>query len=438
MKRAGLLFALLGIGCSARVLQAEETDGDGIPVGSTSGGGDDTRSDSGGVDDGPFSTGPTSLPPGTSGPDTFGSTGFGSSGGVAGCWTSSDLFLLPEDARLFVADQDGDGLAELWVSFFSGGGPGSASDVFVVSSNGEPLPVGLFPGFFTGLHDIDGDGVLDGVGFAFGGGGPPDLAFIRGVPGFPLDGPPIPTSLGFEDGFRAFVDMTNDGIADFIRNADGTNITELLLGDGAGGFQADVAVGAPFPGDLSAMPIDGSGTILIAQTEFFDPPGECQPHALAGISLGLDALLTRWVSPALDGYVFNAPLKAWLVESAELVLARACSPETGASALVLLNSDGDQFETTVFPEANFVAAGDFDGLGFPDLAMGDGVGITFVRNNGSTSFGDSYYDEVPVGDPVLNRVYVVDIDDDGRDEIILGTHDGGSEIVYKRLDLEDC
>ncbi len=441
MKRAGLLFVLLGVGCTGRITLSEDTDGgagsqtDGDP---SSTGLTEPQSDVSGSGDGPITTTPMPTTFGTT--SGFGSSGFGSSGGPPPpfCWTVSELFETPEESLLFVVDQDGDGIDELWLSFFEGGGPGGTSELFVFI-DGVPFPAGFFPGFFTGLHDIDGDQILDGVGFAFGGGGPPNLAFVPGAPAS-IEGDPIPTELGFEDGFDGFVDMTGDGVADLLRNAEGSELTELLFGFGDGQFAVTASTASPFPGDVSAMRIEDSETVVMAGSNAFEPLDECIAHPLAGILLGFEDLISRWVVQDVEGFDLTEPLAGWIVESesTEVVLARACDPQTGSVALALLESGADTLQTRLFQPSSFVAGGDFDGFGFVDLAMGDGLGITFSPNVGVPTFDEMIYDEVPYGEPVPTRVFVVDIDVDGRDEIILGTRDGGPEIVYQRLDYEPC
>jgi hypothetical protein len=437
MKRAGLLLALLGVGCSARVVLPAETEGGSpgetdVPPGSSTGT-TEPNSDVSGPGDGPITTTPMPTTFGTTG---FGSSGFESSGGPQPtCWFTTTLFETPEESRLFVVDQVGDGLDELWLSFFDGSGPGGSSEIFVFV-DGVPFSAGFFPGFLTGLHDVDGDGILDGVGFAFGG-GPPSLSFIPGAPAF-IEGDPIPTELGFEDGFDAFVDMNGDGAVDLFRNVDAEGITELLIGGGDGQFSIAAAGMAPFSGDLFALPIEDSGTVALAGSSYFDPIEGCEGHPIAGVSQGFEDLIVHWVVGNIDGFPLNTPLEGWIVEgeSSEVVLARACVGDGVAAALIEYDAEGVQ--TRLFPESQFVAAGDFAGTGLVDIAMGDGAGITYFPNSGVPSFEESFYEEADYGEPVPTRVFVVDIDQDGRDEIILGTRDGGSEIVYQRLDYDPC
>jgi hypothetical protein len=445
MKRVGLLCALLALGCGPLVALPEDTDGASEtmpPAGSSTD--DEPSSDADGGDDGPFSTGPnpTTASPSTSGAMTTGDTfGSGSSGGIEQpqCWTSGLVFEAPEEARLIVADQDGSGDDELWLTFFDGGGPGSATEVFRFSPDGIPEPAGFFPGFMTGLHDIDGDLLGDAVGFAFGGGGPPSVAFIPGEPGF-VDGEPIPTVLGFEDGFEAFIDVSNDGFADFVRNADGTTITELLVGDGGGDFFPITSMKAPFQGDVAVLGLDGGGGFVMAESEYFDPLGDCIGHPFAVVAANPAELVPLWTQPNIEGWIPSAPLAATGDPDDGIVYTRVCFPGDNSVSLQVTEFAGPVTSTDQYGEGSFLAVGDFSGDGRLDATFGtlDQNGMETMLGQGGIEFSEPEFSEVLYGDPIANRVYVVDMDLDGRDEIFVGAATGGGGVDYYRLDLEPC
>ncbi len=444
MKRASLLCALLALGCGPLVTLPEESGSESDtttpPGGST---GSEPGGDVDGGDDGPFSTGPapTTVSPSTSG---FGSSGSESSGSESSgdpqqlCWSSALAFEVPEEARLFVADQDADGTDELWLGYFGGGGPGSATEVFRLEPDGVPQAAGFFPGFMTGLHDINGDLVLDAVGFAFGGGGPPSLAFIPGEPGF-IDGEPTPTVLGFEDGFEAFLDISGDGRADFIRNADGTTVTELLIGDGTGNFVPSATMDAPFQGDVATLSVGVGDVFVMAESEYFDPLGDCIGHQFAVVpaSTKLEVL---WSNPNLEGWLPSAPIAAIGSGNEGIVYSRSCFPGDNSVSLQVTEFAGSVISTDQYPAASFIAVGDFSGDGLLDATAGtlDRNGVETMLGQGSITFGAAEFNEVLYGEPVANRVFVVDVDLDGQDEVFIGATTGGGTLDYYRLDLEPC
>lgn len=435
MQRTWLVLATLGCGCGPLLALPEGeagTDGTSSTSGFDSG-------DDGGDDDGPFSSGPmVTSSPGTSG---FGSSGGTSGGEVPMCWVSQPLFEVPMDAELFLGDQDGDGDNELWLSYYAGGGPDPVSELFRVADNGQPEPAGAFPGFFSGLHDIDGDGLLDGLGFAFGDGGPPIHAFMPGTPTW-ISGPLTPTTLGFEDGFDGFFDVTGDGRADFLRSMDDTKVLELMVGDGNGGFVLDEAVTTPIPfaGDASAIPTDPPGAFVLSRSTAFSDPTSCIENSLTPMMLVPGGFVGTNTSAGSDTHPASVPLLALGSTAEMIVYARGCDPMSERVTLQVHHFVEGSVSVSESEPGTFAALGDFDGDGENDIARGDldAPGVWFERGQDPLSFQPGVHDEVPFGEPFPNRVYTLELDGDGRDEIILGSRFSETSILLERLDLEPC
>jgi len=444
--RAWLGTVLLIAGCAPRMILPDEgaggTSEDTDTVGSSDGG----ESDSSPVTTqpptatiGPMSTsGPATATFGTEG--SFDSSGFfGSSGDApaALCWSAAPMFVVPEESRLFVRDQDGDGLEELWLSFFEGDGPGASSDLFWFDTGGEPNVGGFFPGFMTGLHNLNGDDALDAVGFAFGGGGPPSVGYIQGSPQF-IDGPVTSTTYGFEDGSEGFIDVTNDGLDDFLRNL-GDQI-EFLEGNGAGEFFPIATVPTGLVGELAPQPVRGNKELFaISQSSFFDELSTCSFHPFELHSYNGDTFGNALPSGESMGFTPTELIGAEHYGAFTNVYARACAGDE--VTVQVQRFEGSQVtQVEDFDPSSFATLGDFDGNGFDDIGLGSPTRDTIRIYNGSAAgtFTEGVFDEVLFGQPVPNRVFVVDMDADGRDEIILGTRDGGSEIAYQRLDLQPC
>lgn len=445
--RVWLGTMLLVAGCASRVILSDDD------VEATSDTDTDTATEtaasSDGGSDGPSpGTGeppmPTVGPMSTTGPTTLGSSGFDSSGFVGSssggsqplCWSVQPLFEAPEESRLHVRDQDGDGLEELWLGFFDGGGPGGQTDLFWFDATSEPLFAGSFPGFFTGWHDINGDDVLEAMGFSFGG-GPPRLGYIEGSP-FSVQGPVLQTPFDFEDGFEAFADLDSDGLGDFLSGGDG--MISLLAGDGAGGFQPTSSVASGLAGGLVVRPVRGNVELFaVSETSFFDDLFGCSEHALELLTVNGKQLAFTTSSGSFSSFFPTEVIGAEQFGPFTNIYTRACFKDQ-VTLQVHRFDGGAAVEVEDYASSSFVALGDFDGNGLRDVALG-GLGLDSILTYNGTVAGVFTFGgplDVVFGEPVPSRVFVVDIDADGREEIILGTRDGGPELVYQRLDLDPC
>ena len=139
-------------------------------------------------------------------------------------------------------------------------------------------------------------------------------------------------------------DFNGDGKPD-LAVANSTGIA-VLLGEGDGAFQTAINTGAgPSPQSLAVGDFNGDGTLDMAVANF----GE-------------------WVNGA--------------------------QTYTNSSVSVLLGKGGGTFQTAVNYDAGgrsrFVAVGDFNGDGKPDLAVASGLGnVSVLLGNGDGSFGSA-------------------------------------------------
>lgn len=149
---------------------------------------------------------------------------------------------------MLVADQDGDGVDELWFADDSQDTP--SETLYRFTPQGEWLVSGSAPNTFTGLYDVTGDGILDATLFATGHFDSP-IGFIEGAPGL-IEGPlQVTELLPNDDGVGAFADVTGDGISDFFSNPSYPGRTRLLVGDGNGGFAPSIEMDQIFEGRLA-------------------------------------------------------------------------------------------------------------------------------------------------------------------------------------------
>ena len=444
--RPWLGTALLLTACAPRVILSDESGGDSVQdtdVGSSESGGTDTPAATTSLP--PVTTSGTpstsGLPPATVGSDSaFDSSGFfGSSSGevVQQCWSVQPLFEVPEQSRLFVIDQDGDGVMELWVAVFVGGGPGGGSELFRFGNTGQPNQAGFFPGFLTGFHNLNGDGISDATGLAFGGGGPPQLGYIEGIPQL-VEGPVTVTQFGIEDGFEGFIDLNNDGLDDYLRNLEGG--IEVLPGDGTGAFLPTLVVNSGLTGDIVPTPVAGNPDMLVvAQTAFFDDLSACSSHPFEFLTSEDGGELVAVTSSPDSKYESTEVLAAEHFGTSTNVYTRACAGQ-GVTMQIQRFEGLEVIQLSEYEPSSFATLGDFDGDGQDDIALGSLSLDTIRIYNGLAggSFSDGQFTDALFGEPVPSRAFVLDFDGDGRDEIILGTLDGGSEIPFQRLDLDPC
>jgi hypothetical protein len=241
---------------------------------------------------------------------------------------------------------------------------------------GSPFPIGARPSSLA-VGDFNGDGNLDLAITT-------ELATVtvllgNGAGGFTAaSGSPFPA--GEQPSSVAVADFNGDGKLDLAIADSESNAVTVLLGNGAGGFTA--ASGSPFP--VGALP----STVAVG-----DFNGDGKPDLATANQL--DNTVTVLLGNGAGGF-------------------------TAAS--------GSPFPVGSSPF--FVAVGDFNGDGKPDLAITNHAdnNVTVLLGNGTGGFAPAPGSPFPVGSEPLS-VAVGDFNGDGKPDLATANYSDGSVTV---------
>ncbi len=327
------------------------------------------------------------------------------------------------EASLVAGDFNGDGRLDLAVSDLAG--------VQMLLGNGdgtfqpaEPVAAGiggeLTAGYFTGDGHLDlavADG--DGVAILLGNG---DGTFQS----------PVIYAAGSPSSARVAGDFNGDGPLDLaVSVSDGV---EILLGNGDGTFQPARTVAAGIGGDLAAGYFSGDGHLDLAVAD-----GD-------GVAILLGNGDGTFQAPVTYGVGFGSPSSSLVAGDfngdgrTDLAVISDSLNTTAVSAL-LGNGDGT-FEPPIIYEAGVfpmgIAAGDFNGGGQTDLAVGgSNEGRLFSNNSAdeavSVLLGNSDGTFSVPGPSVTSphaTPLVADVNGNGTDDVLVV--DGSGNILFRQ------
>jgi hypothetical protein len=317
-------------------------------------------------------------------------------------------------ATVTVADNETPGTDVVQVTT----GANGTTQTFVEGPDGELVPVGdpfvPFPGF-TGVvrsvsADVNGDGVADRV-FTAGPGGTSAVRVVDGATGADLGGPVLAFESSFTGGaFVSAGDFDGDGTAEVVVSPDqggGGRIVVLAVRNGR------VVAVANFFG------IDDPNFRGGARTAVGDVNGDGTPDLFVAAGFGGGPRVAVFDGAAVLG---GTPTR----------LVNDFFAFPGADAMSLRNG-------------TFLAAGDFDGDGFDDLAVGGGPGggsRVFILSGALVSAGRVTDAQAS---PLANffafgsdqrggvRVAAKDTNEDGTADLVVGSGEGQAATVLVYL-----
>ncbi|HEX3745061.1 MAG TPA: FG-GAP-like repeat-containing protein [Bryobacteraceae bacterium] len=332
-----------------------------------------------------------------------------------------------------VADVNGDGNPDLIVAnqgsnnltLLLGDGMGGFT-----AESGGPIPVGAAPGSVA-AGDFNGDGKAD-IAVANFNDGTVTVLLGDGAGAFTAS-TGSPFQVGKQPGGVVIGDFNDDGVQDLATANNGDGTTTVLLGDGAGAFTA--ASGSPFPAGTSAKALavgdfnaDGVQDLAIADEAF--------AAGTATVLLGNGG----GGFTAASGSPFSAGFLPGSLAVGDF--NRDGFPDLAAPSLVFNNvavllgtrtgaftsATGSPFGSGSTPLA--VAVGDFNGDGFPDIAVANSGGgsVTLLFGNGIGGFTQALGSPFPAGSGA-SALAVGDFNKDGIEDLAIANASGGNVTV---------
>jgi hypothetical protein len=273
------------------------------------------------------------------------------------------------------------------------------------------------------VADVNGDGYLDVIA-ANGNNSTVDVLLGNGDGTFR---PQLTNPVGFGASSLVVGDLNGDGYTDLIVSNSGANTISILLGNGDGTFkpQQTYAVGAQPSGSYFAPYLalgdfndDGKLDIIV----------ESSADRSLNIFIGNGDGTFQTVQPVATIAGAGALAVGDFNGDGFLDVAVVNGPSTTQTGLnqvaILLGKGNGTFQTpTEYPGqvySGFVAVGDFNGDGKPDLAVSDIEGVSVFLGNGDGTFQAGTH--FIAGDGILNipsQLLVGDFDVDGKDDVAI-------------------
>jgi hypothetical protein len=338
--------------------------------------------------------------------------------------------------NLAIGDLNGDGKPDLAVTIQSGP---AVSVLLGDGAGGFGLPthfgVGADPAGIS-IGDFNGDGKLDLAVAHTTFAGTVSVLLGNGLGGF---GEPTSVAVGGDfPGYPAIGYFNGDGIPDLATPNGGSNTVSVLLGNGAGGFSP--VLGSPFPvgtnpWDIAIGDFDGDEKLDLATAN----------RDSHNVSVLLD--------DGAGGFS-PAPGSPFSVGTAPLIVAIGDLNGDGKLDLATANRDSDTVSVllgdgaggfspapdspfSVGTTPTFVAIGDLNGDGKPDLAVSNETSndVSVLVGDGAGGFSPAPVpgSPIPVG-ASPQAVAIGDLNGDGKPD--LATVNGGTGNVSVLLNVQ--
>jgi len=346
---------------------------------------------------------------------------------------AGEVLVLPGPHAVMVGDFNGDGMADLAVIY------SQENAVSILLGNGDgtfqprlDYPTGIYPAALA-LGDFNGDGRLDlavantadrTFSILLGSG---DGTFQAALD-FMLPGPPTALAAG---------DFNGDGKADLSVVVSEVGAVSIITGRGDGTFSSPQAYGgSPGAWAVAAGDFSGDGKLDLVTTNLGDNTLSMFLGGGDG-TFQFDAAFPTGPVPVEAAVAdFNGDGKLDLAVVNQTCTSLPCQP--GSVSIFLGNGDGTFQPRTDYPAGNIpvaVTVADFNGDGFPDLAV---VNNGFGSSNSLSIFlgrGDGTFQSksMPLTGPGPVQAVTADFDGNGTIDLAVA-FSGGISILPGRGD----
>ena len=335
-----------------------------------------------------------------------------------------------------IADFNGDGKPDLTDGLGIALGKGDATFQAIVRVQGL-LAVGR-----VAVGDLNGDGKLDVVAADIAGGG---IAVLLGDGKGALGNPArFSSATAFFPSYLVLADLNGDRKLDVVAY-DGTgNTVSVLLGNGAGAFQA--ATNSPLPG----MAPNGSNAVIADLTGDGIPDLVVSSATPVNTSFGFSVPVGGTVSilPGKGDGTFQSPVQYkptsqpyWWMAAADvngdglpdLLFTNTVTRAPAQVGVMLSNADGTfqapvSYGTGQLPRSPVLA--DLNGDGVPDLVVanaGLSNDISVLLGAGDGSFQPAVNYPAALG---VKSIAVGDVNGDGKPDLVVGNLIGGNLLIF--------
>ena len=338
-------------------------------------------------------------------------------------------------ATVAAADLNGDGIADIVTPFITSGGV-SGIGVFLSRTDGTYGPVTVYPGYpadaarfaRVSIEDINGDGKPDIVAVVA-------AAFIGDSTVVTLLGagdgtfkPGTNTGKTFSNSPFVIADFNGDGKKDLL-TADGY----LSLGNGDGSFGAAVLrlSDAQRGKNIAVADFNGDGKLDLAVVG----SGAKSPFISILAGNGDGTFATKAVYAGIRGADFVNVTDIDGDGNLDIVVGLAgpgaYGPDVGTFTVMqflLGNGDGTFAGAPAIPASGALgsafAVADFNGDGFPDLAVSNFLGSSSVTLYPGSASGRYASASAPIALPIQPRVIAAgDLNGDGKIDLVAGGRD---------------